>query len=78
MPGAPATLFPLYCTEQDEDNEETGEDVTRDDSRNYAEILWNGIQEKAVVAAFEQLSYKEQWYLHDLWACQPLAHAVHL
>ena len=50
-------------TEQDEDGEETGEDVTRDDSWNYAEILWNGIQAKAVTAAFEQLSYKEQWYL---------------
>ena len=28
-----------------------------------ADILWNGIQAKAVAAAFEQLSYKEQWYL---------------
>ena len=34
-----------------------------DRSWNYAEILWNGIQAKAVTAAFEQLSYKEQWYL---------------
>ena len=50
-------------TEQDEDGEETGADVTHDDSWNYAEILWNGIQAKAVAAAFEQLSYKEQWYL---------------
>ena len=32
-------------------------------SWNYADILWNGIQAKAVAAAFEQLSYKEQWYL---------------
>jgi len=37
--------------------------VTHDDSWNYADILWNGIQSKAVAAAFEQLSYKEQWYL---------------
>ena len=37
--------------------------VTRDDSWNYADILWNGIQAKAVAVAFEQLSYKEQWYL---------------
>ena len=37
--------------------------MTRDDSWNYADILWNGIQAKAVAAAFEQLSYKEQWYL---------------
>lgn len=50
-------------TEQDEDGEEAGEDVTRDDSWNYADVLWNGIQAKAVAAAFEQLSYKEQWYL---------------
>ena len=34
-----------------------------DRSWNYAEILWNGIQAKTVAAAFEQLSYKEQWYL---------------
>ena len=57
------SIVSLYRTEQDEDGEETGEDVTRDDSWNYAEILWNGIQAKAVTAAFEQLSYKEQWYL---------------
>ena len=37
--------------------------MTRDDSWNYADILWNGIQAKTVAAAFEQLSYKEQWYL---------------
>ena len=57
------SIVSLYRTEQDEDGEEAGEDVTRDDSGNYAEILWNGIQAKAVTAAFEQLSYKEQWYL---------------
>ena len=57
------SIVPLCRTEQDEDSEETGEDVTRDDSWNYADILWNGIQAKAVAAAFEQLSYKEQWYL---------------
>lgn len=57
------SIVSLYRTEQDEDGEETGKDVTRDDSWNYAEILWNGIQAKAVTAAFEQLSYKEQWYL---------------
>lgn len=57
------SIVSLYRTEQDEDGEETGEDVTRDDSWNYAEILWNGIQAKTVTAAFEQLSYKEQWYL---------------
>ena len=57
------SIVSLYCTGQDEDGEETGEDVTHDDSWNYADILWNGIQAKAVAAAFEQLSYKEQWYL---------------
>ena len=75
------SIVSLYRTEQDEDGEETGKDVTRDDSWNYAEILWNGIQAKAVTAAFEQLSYKEQWYLghlHDLWARQSLVRTVHL
>ena len=57
------SIVSLYRMEQDEDGEETGEDVTRDDSWNYADILWNGIQAKTVVAAFDQLSYKEQWYL---------------
>ena len=57
------SIVSLYRTEQNEDSEETGEDVTRDDSWNYADILWNGIQAKAVAAAFDQLSYKEQWYL---------------
>ena len=57
------SIVSLYRTEQDENGEETGEDVTRDDSWNYADILWNGIQAKAITAAFEQLSYKEQWYL---------------
>ena len=37
--------------------------MTCDDSWNYADILWNEIQAKAVAAAFDQLSYKEQWYL---------------
>ena len=45
------SIVSLYRTEQDEDGEETGEDVTRDDSWNYADILWNGIQAKAVASA---------------------------
>ena len=57
------SIVSLYRTEQDEDGEETGEDVMRDDSWNYADILWNGIQAKVITAAFDQLSYKEQWYL---------------
>ena len=48
---------------QDEDSEETGEDVTRDDSWNYADILWNGIRADAVQAAFDKLSPKEQFFL---------------
>ena len=54
---------PFYSTIQDEDSEETGEDVTRDDSWNYADILWNGVRADAVQAAFDKLSYKEQTYL---------------
>ena len=45
---------------QDEDGEETGEDVTRDDNWNYADILWNGIRADAVQAAFDKLSRKEK------------------
>jgi len=48
---------------QDEDSEETGEDVTRDDSWNYADILWNGIRADAVQAAFDKLSRKEKFFL---------------
>lgn len=54
---------PFYATMQDEDGEETGEDVTCDDSWNYADILWNGIRADAVQAAFEKLSRKEKFFL---------------
>ena len=54
---------PFYQTVQDEDSEETGEDVSRDDHWDYAEILWNGIQAKAVREAFEKLNYREQTLL---------------
>ncbi len=54
---------PFYATMQDEDSEETGEDVTCDDSWNYAAILWNGVRANAVQAAFDKLSYKEQDFL---------------
>ena len=53
----------FYSTIQDEDSEETGEDVTCDDSWNYADILWNGIRANAVQAAFDKLSPKEQFFL---------------
>jgi len=54
---------PFFITEQDEDSEETGEDVTRDDSWNYADILWNGIQADKVQKAFDKLNYREQTLL---------------
>ena len=54
---------PFYQTVQDEDSEETGEDVSRDDHWDYAEILWNGIQAEAVRKAFEKLNYREQTLL---------------
>ena len=54
---------PFYQTVQDEDSEETGEDVSRDDRWDYAEILWNGIQAKAIREAFEKLNYREQTLL---------------
>lgn len=54
---------PFYSIMQDEDSEETGEDVTRDDSWNYADILWNGIRADTVQAAFDKLSRKEKYFL---------------
>jgi len=54
---------PFYCTMQDEDGEETGEDVTCDDNWNYTDILWNGIRADAVQSAFDKLSYREQTLL---------------
>ena len=54
---------PFYQTVQDEEEDETGEDVSRDDSWNYADILWNGIRAKAVQEAFEKLDYREQTLL---------------
>ena len=56
---------PLYVTAQDEDGEETGEDVTRDDSWDYAAILWNGAQAAAVQSAFEKLAYRERRLLEE-------------
>ena len=50
----------LYRTEQDEDGEETGEDVTCDDSWNYADILWNGVRAKVVKSAFWEMELREQ------------------
>ena len=52
---------PFYVT--DEDGEETDEDVTRDDSWNYTDILWNGIQAEKVHQAFEKLNYRKQTLL---------------
>ena len=53
-----------YVSRQDEDSEETGEDVSRDDYWDYAEILWNGIKAKAIQKAFDaRPDYREQTLL---------------
>lgn len=53
----------FYISRQDEDSEETGEDVSRDDYWDYAEILWNGIKAEAIQKAFDALNYREQTLL---------------
>ena len=53
----------FYVSRQDEDSEETGEDFSRDDYWDYAEILWNGIKAKAIQKAFDALDYREQTLL---------------
>ena len=53
----------FYVSRQDEDSEETGEDVSRDDYWDYAEILWNGIKVEAIQKAFDALDYREQMLL---------------
>ena len=53
----------FYVSRQDEDSEETGEDVSRDDYWDYAEILWNGIKAEALQKAFDALDYREQTLL---------------
>ena len=55
----------LYVTTQDEDVEEIGEDVTRDDSWDYVSILWNDIRAETVWSAFEKLTYREQRLLEE-------------
>lgn len=53
----------FYVSRQDEDSEETGEDVSRDDYWDYAETLWNGIKAEAIQKAFDALDYREQTLL---------------
>ena len=53
----------FYVSRQDEDSEETGEDVSRDDYWDYAEILWNGSKAEAIQKAFDALDYREQMLL---------------
>lgn len=53
----------FYVSRQDEDSEETGEDVSRDDYWDYAEVLWNGIKAEAIQKAFDALDYREQTLL---------------
>lgn len=57
------SLQSFYVSRQDEDSEETGEDVSRDDYWDYAEILWNGIKAEAIQKAFDALDYREQTLL---------------
>ena len=61
----------------DGDGEETGEDVALDDTWNYSDILWNGIQAERCSEAFDKLNYQGQTLLekrlanlHDLRACR--------
>lgn len=53
----------FYVSRQDEDSEENGEDVSRDDYWDYAEILWNVIKAEAIQKAFDALDYREQTLL---------------
>ena len=57
------SIVPLYRTEQDEDSEATGEDVTCDDRWNYADILWNGISATVVKRAFGEMEPWDQMLL---------------
>ena len=54
---------PFYVS--DEYGEETGEDVAIDDTWNYTDILWNGIQAEKVQRAFEKLNFREQTLLEQ-------------
>ncbi len=51
---------PLYITDRDEDGEETGGDVTKDDSWDYEAYIFGDIQAAAVRSAFDKLDYREQ------------------
>ena len=53
----------LELTFREEGDEATGEDVTRDDSWDYPEILSADYLYKLVRAAFEKLNYREQQLL---------------
>ena len=64
---------PFYVT--DEDGEETGEDVALDDTWNYSDILWNGLQAEKVQRAFDKLNYREQTLLEKRLAiCMTCGH----
>lgn len=56
----------FYVSRQDEDSEETGEDVSRDDYWDYAEILWNGIKAEAIPKSFDALDYENKRYWKKL------------
>ena len=73
---------PFYVT--DEDGEETGEDVALDDTWNYTDILWNGIQELAVMFEGSTASGAERAYrkavdkLTEFLVAEGAIHAVRL
>ena len=64
-----------FYRQYDEDGEETGEDVALDDTWNYSDILWNGIQAEKVQRAFDKLNYREQTLLEKRLAiCMTCGH----
>lgn len=51
---------PFHITSRDEDGAEFGEDVSQDDSWDYAAIIYNDICAYAVQRSFKKLDYREQ------------------
>lgn len=56
---------PFYSTMQDEDSEETGEDVTCDDSWNYADILWKVFEQKKCKPLLTNSVIRNRIFLKD-------------
>ena len=58
-PGTAREMYGQYCCQRRTDCPH----VALDDSWNYTDILWNGIQAEKVQRAFEKLNYREQTLL---------------